>query len=303
MTRETKIGLLVGLAFIIVVGILLSDNMNAAREPAPAPLQIAGSSIRSGLGQPVSDADPAGAGPQTAPATAVPQQPVPTQEEVAPRPPAVAAVIPPPAAGDANSTAASTPATDSIVAAAQQSGEELVDSNGQPITPPLDLTAGTAGAVAAATNARPITLAARSYKAQPGDTLSRIALKLLGSGNKANRAAIVALNVSLKSDPNKIIVGHTYAIPAAATPVTVASAASAASAARDVSGPKPQPTAAPTHIYTVKPGDSLWSIAVNQLGDPSTMAAIKDLNPKLSTRGLRPKMKIILPEKPVASAE
>src|SRR5258707_9855960 len=38
MTRETKIGLLVGLAFIIVIGILLSDHLTSSTEPPPAPL-------------------------------------------------------------------------------------------------------------------------------------------------------------------------------------------------------------------------------------------------------------------------
>ena len=36
MTRETKIGLLVGLAFIIVIGILLSDQLMRATEAPPA---------------------------------------------------------------------------------------------------------------------------------------------------------------------------------------------------------------------------------------------------------------------------
>jgi LysM repeat protein len=278
--------------------------MNAAREPAPAPLQIAGASVRSGLGQPVSDADPADAGPQAAPVAAVPQEPVPTQEEVAPRPSVVTAAIPPTAPISLEPHTAQTAAADSIASTAKQVGEELVDADGQPIAGSPDTT-GTAGA-SAVEPAKPITLVSRSYKAQPGDTLSRIAQKLMGSGNKANRAAIVALNASLKSDPNKIIVGHTYAIPGAAvtaaappaskSPITVASAEPALEK-------KPQPTDAPTHVYTVKSGDTLWSIAVNELGDASTMSAIKDLNPKLNADRLRPKMKLVLPAKPVASAE
>src|SRR6266404_8046467 len=36
MTRETKIGLLVGLAFIIVIGILLSDHINSNADPVRA---------------------------------------------------------------------------------------------------------------------------------------------------------------------------------------------------------------------------------------------------------------------------
>ena len=38
MTRETKIGLLVGLAFIIVIGILLSDHLTSSTEPPMATL-------------------------------------------------------------------------------------------------------------------------------------------------------------------------------------------------------------------------------------------------------------------------
>src|SRR5262249_28719699 len=36
MTRETKIGLLVGLAFIIVIGVLLSDHIGTVTQPPPA---------------------------------------------------------------------------------------------------------------------------------------------------------------------------------------------------------------------------------------------------------------------------
>ena len=38
MTRETKIGLLVGLAFIIVIGILLGDQFSSRMEPPQAAL-------------------------------------------------------------------------------------------------------------------------------------------------------------------------------------------------------------------------------------------------------------------------
>ena len=42
MTRETKISLLVGLAFIIVIGILLSDHFRATQELPPAVLVAGG---------------------------------------------------------------------------------------------------------------------------------------------------------------------------------------------------------------------------------------------------------------------
>ena len=46
MTRETKIGLLVGLAFIIVIGILLSDHLTSSTEPPPATLVATGANVR-----------------------------------------------------------------------------------------------------------------------------------------------------------------------------------------------------------------------------------------------------------------
>src|SRR4051812_9157714 len=90
MTRETKIGLLVGLAFIIVIGILLSDHLTSANEPPQAPLAQAGRDVRSAVAAP---------GGANAPVTQVqiPQQVAPhsavaTQEELRPRPQAVTVV-------------------------------------------------------------------------------------------------------------------------------------------------------------------------------------------------------------------
>ena len=52
MTRETKIGLLVGLAFIIVIGILLSDHLTSATEPQQAQLAQVGGNVRNGVDAP-----------------------------------------------------------------------------------------------------------------------------------------------------------------------------------------------------------------------------------------------------------
>jgi hypothetical protein len=52
MTREAKIGLLVALAFILVIGILLSDHVTSAtREPA-APLALIEDAIRGSTSTP-----------------------------------------------------------------------------------------------------------------------------------------------------------------------------------------------------------------------------------------------------------
>src|SRR4051812_5055318 len=87
MTRETKIGLLVGLAFIIVIGILLSDHLTQSTEPPQATLAVAGNSVRSTVNTPGSStANPpiTSVIPTPAPQVA-PGQPVPTVTEVTPR--------------------------------------------------------------------------------------------------------------------------------------------------------------------------------------------------------------------------
>lgn len=50
MTRETKIGLLVGLAFIIVIGILLSDQFTRQNEVPQANITVVGAKVREGNG-------------------------------------------------------------------------------------------------------------------------------------------------------------------------------------------------------------------------------------------------------------
>ena len=52
MTRETKISLLVGLAFIIVMGILLTDHVRSAGEPPQAALTDAGAAVQQAVNAP-----------------------------------------------------------------------------------------------------------------------------------------------------------------------------------------------------------------------------------------------------------
>jgi len=52
------------------------------------------------------------------------------------------------------------------------------------------------------------------YTAQPGDTLSKMAVVLLGSDNEVNRELIVRSNNSLKEDPDHLVAGQTYWIVA-----------------------------------------------------------------------------------------
>jgi len=85
MTRETKIGLLVGLAFIIVIGILLSDHLTTSTEPPQATLAAAGNNVRSGVTTPGAGSGSVSATVVT-PAAVSPAQTVPTAADLQPRP-------------------------------------------------------------------------------------------------------------------------------------------------------------------------------------------------------------------------
>src|SRR4051812_5348413 len=79
MTRETKIGMLVGLAFIIVIGILLSDHMTSTTETPRADQARAGSDVRGGTTTPA----PASPTVRTEiPPPSIPTAPMPTQQEL-----------------------------------------------------------------------------------------------------------------------------------------------------------------------------------------------------------------------------
>lgn len=122
---------------------------------------------------------------------------------------------------------------------------------------------------------------------------------MYGTGSRANVALILSANPSLKENPNRIVVGKSYVIPAVNSAV-----------ATNDSSPielTPSPTKAvaePEHTYVVKQGDTLWSIAVDELGSAQTISAIKDLNKDVLKGGdrVRPHMKLRLPAKPIASA-
>jgi nucleoid-associated protein YgaU len=156
----------------------------------------------------------------------------------------------------------------------------------------------------------------REYKAQPGDSLSKLASKYLGSASKANRDAIIRANPSLQQNPDKIVAGRTYFLPAPATaiPDTVASASATPQAADNASPPTPvaaapasAPAPAPDNFtwYTVKENDNLWKIASEQLGSGNAWTQIRDLNQDVlkGQDRLSPNMLIKLPkQQPVASA-
>ena len=321
MTRETKIGLLVGLAFIIVIGILLSDHLTSTNEPQQAALAQAGGNVRSAVTVPGASTSPLAVN-NPAPQHVAPVQPVPTKEELTPRQPPVEIVQIGAATTPQHPSAAGARPDETQTLSAQQ-GVAGIDSNSTPTPRPLDVKATGALANVAksmgeevvpanSTVSRPqqpvatsTATSGKQYKVEPGDNLAKIAAKTLGSASKANIAAIIAANPSLQQNPNLIIAGRTYNIPAGGTaPIAATSSApSAVATAQSTQSSAPQSSDAGS-FYIVKPNDSLTKIAISQLGTASAVAAIKDLNQDVlkGSDVIQPNMKLRMPAKTVASA-
>jgi LysM repeat protein len=227
----------------------------AAQQPAPA-IQPADASVAGGAAN-GGVMDPSAPLPQTATASNAT--------------PAVASAAP---AG---------PTDQDLASVAASHGEPLVGSDGKPAS--------------ASRSARSAPGSGGDYVAQSGDTLSHMASQFLGANTLTNRNAIIRLNPQLKANPDRIIVGQTYHIPAIAAQPTAAAPAMADAQPQDpAADPAAQTTdqAAPNQpntqqstavattgtetLYTVQPNDSLWKIASQQLGSPSAIDAIKELN-------------------------
>lgn len=322
MTHKTKIGLLVGLAFIIVIGILLSDHLTSSTEPPQASLAIAGNGVRQAIGT------PGGAG-VAAPVTVVtpsvsPQDTVATQAELTKAPPAVQIVriggptyVPPApvkieAKAPAGDETAQAPPIDNT--AIKAPATESPDDNTAAQTA-LAKVAAEHGETLVALNSKSKS-AGKTYTAQPGDSVSKIASKLLGSSSKANIDAFLKANPSMGGDPTKLLAGKAYTIPAtgavdetpAAPPAAIATGSDADDVVRTASESKSTKSAADTiYTYTVKPGDNLTKIARDQLGDMHAVASIQELNGD-KLKGTKHDvvmvgMKLKLPGKPVAKAD
>lgn len=267
MTRETKIGLLVGLAFIIVLGILIADYSVSSMQPPQAPLMNAARDVQASnnaMGQRRLDPLPERAGDVRVPLV----HPV---ELDSPR----------------RSTSGNS-ANDGMIRLAppDRNPRDLIVRDN-----PLDNDTGSENHGMSERNdpvretevvhgggnsdevERPLNMSAlREYKAEPGDTVYRMARKFLGSGSQENQDAIVSVNPALKANPNKIVAGATYKIPAKEEPVRGGSVT--------LPAPPAAPAAEETVSYTTRPGDSLWKIATSQCGSGSmaTVNRIKELN-------------------------
>ncbi len=325
MTRETKIGLLVGLAFIIVIGILLSDHLTSSTEPPSAPMSNAGSIVRAAVNTPGAAQHAAA---QVVPPQVQPNQPVRSAEDFQPRPQPVKIVeVNTPTQNEP--VTITSPNTDPLPSQRPNNGASAPDQVAQynpvqqitepakavppsrtsdPVMTRLNAEAQKFGQaiIPVGGNPQPQQPAAMSkYKVEPGDTLSKIATKVYGTSSKAVLTAIIEANPNLKDNPNLVIEGRTYNIPQFNTKP---GASAPDSSTTIVLNPvKPQLAQAPSKpepgaTYIVEEGDNLTRIAQDQCGAADAVAAIKELNREMLKGGdiIRPGMKLKLPAKSVA---
>lgn len=319
MTRETKIGLLVGLAFIITVGILLSNYMADRTELAQAPLEIAAKTGHSAVVPPGESNNP------IVKKVIIPNEvtpgPVPTRSELDSQRASSDIHVGGPTQPDQQPTHDNGPVVDNsnqttpppanrdLADAAKRHGEELVDADRKPVNQ-TPLTDGGNTIKPGPT----VATAANTYTAQPGDNLNKIALKAMGASTKANRDAILKANPKLAANPNLIVAGQSYVIPTSAATGAEKPAKPTDVAILPIQTPKPteRPTppkperVAAANVYIVKEGDnSLWGIAVRQCGTPQAVASIKELNKDILKGGdmIRIGMRLKLPNKVVALAD
>ena len=374
MTRETKIGLLVGLAFIIVIGILLSDHLSSANDPPQAALGGAGDNVREGV------TTPGGAGPSAGPgfgadglprvtaagggAAHAPSRTVNTRTDLAAqaRRPSVGIVQVGPGSGDwppvsaehrrtippgtpgAPGAAAMYPQDPEVTPQAPAAGPPVyVEPPPQPpvaieparITAPRPGDAVTAPPVTAPrglheladrhpgdfvhvdqygqpipsqvvrprdTAPAPPVAPPRQYTAQSGDSVSRMASRLLGANTKANRDLIIRANPSLQAEGNVVVAGRSYTIPNAGPAPAPGVPPAARPPARQAASETAAPGASFTW-YTVRENDNLTKIAAEHLGNGNAWTSLLEHNRDILKDGnkLKANMKIRIPAPPVAS--
>lgn len=333
MNRETKIGLLVGLAFIIVIGVLLSDHIQTSTQIRPAVLGSSGEVVRTGTAAPGTEHP--GAAKIVPPARIEPTGQVATSDSLEAGNGAQQEIVIGPAGAAGNAAGANAGVTNAIGA---NGGQVAVGpmTDGVVLTPGANTgpNAGTAGAQSsslmssnlvtpvpgqevAKVEPLPLNTAGeadpkgtiappRTHTAVAGDSVYKMAVKYYGGYTKAREAMIVGANPSLAKG-GKIVVGKQYVIPnlpgQAAVPVETASTDTAVKQAPHAAPVQTAKVAAKTggSTYTVKSGDSLAKIAGKAgVSVAQLKAANKDvLN---GSDKLQIGMTLKMPEKQVAVA-
>ncbi len=245
MTRETRIGLLVGLGFIIMFGLVLTELTGSGR-PEPPPTSLAD-------------------GEQLALAPAPAEEISPVVVDRAGEPPRLGPPLYP--SPSMTLTASDDSADDQPAGSRRVVAVVPVGHDGQADEAPVAVTpaAQIASAFDAATGQRAIP--PRTYVVKPNDSLIRIAAKVYGPAHRREYMRIYEANRDKLADPSIVVVGQELVIPPLAAAVT---GPLPNSLARPVAG------AAPTgHTYVTKRGDNLTKIARNMLNDGSHAAVMR----------------------------
>lgn len=335
MTRETKIGLLVGLAFIIVIGVLLSDHIQSSTEPRRAVLTASGDTLRRGIEV------PGGQGSKlvqvVAPSVVEPSSTVVTQDYLtnAGRPESIIRIGPgndATTAGDRNGPVISgndpvvvgpqiqLPGNTPVVPLAAEGPSTQTQHSGAVVVTPspeqqIEDVIGRGVNRPAAPENNVVADGSRKHVAVEGDSVYRMTMKYYGGYSKSRELLIVKANPTMGGKAERIVIGQTYTIPSlpGTKPVVDTSVADRAQTARETLPPVVQTnTPAPTPVrepvaparastYTVRDGDSLWKIA-DRTG--SSINEIKSMNKDLLKGGdvVRPGMTLRLPAKPASAA-
>src|SRR5262245_14164106 len=125
----------------------------------------------------------------------------------------------------------------------------------------------------------------RIYTVRSGDTLSSIAASQMKSKNKWKE--LQKANEDVLHGSTNLKIGMKLKIPGTTAASTTSS---------DIASP-PSTAAAGDREYVVKSGDSLWSIAKNQLGDDKFVSALREANSDVlkGSDSLKIGMKLRLP--------
>jgi nucleoid-associated protein YgaU len=133
----------------------------------------------------------------------------------------------------------------------------------------------------------------RTYQIAKGDTIAKIARREFGSNDPRTIATLLAANPALRGRETRLTVGQEIALPA---PAALQQALGArVLAGTGLAGSAATPATAEPHWYTIRPNDSLASIAQRYLKDKRRWPEIAAANTALDPRKMLPGTRIKLP--------